>query len=149
MGSGVHEMKKRRGSSTRLQPKRTEREDRESSKLGALAILSVGSRGLESRRASSSLFHFVLSGPHLGTQGVEGATGKSRRSRGHERKKIGKGSSELQPKRNRDRGSGDLQFWRSLDSLSRFRLGWSSEELFHIFLLSCPPELNKAMLETS
>ena len=78
------------------------------------------------------------------TQGVQGGTGKSVRSRGPEWKKIGKSSSELQLKRNRDRGSRDLQFWRSLDPLSRFLLSWSSEEFFLIFFHSCPPELIKA-----
>ena len=77
-------------------------------------------------------------------QGEQGATGKSVRSRGREWKKIGKIPSELQLKRNRDRGSRDLQCWRSLDPLSGFLLSLSSEEFFPIFFHSRPPELIKA-----
>ena len=77
-------------------------------------------------------------------QGDRGATGKSVRSRGHEWRKIGKSLSELQLKRNRDKGSRDLQFWRSLDPLSGLLLSLSSEEFFPIFFHSCPPELIQA-----
>ncbi len=77
-------------------------------------------------------------------QGIRGASGKSVRSRGHEWKKIGKNSSEPKLKSNPDRGSRDLQFWRSLDSLSGLLLSLSSEEFFPIFFHSCPPELIQA-----
>ena len=76
-------------------------------------------------------------------QGDRGATGKSVRSRGHEWK-IGKDSSELALKSKPDRGSRDLQFWRSLDPLSGLLLSLSSEEFFPIFFHSCPPELIQA-----
>ena len=77
-------------------------------------------------------------------QGDRGATGKSVRSRGPEWKKIGKNSSELKLKSNPERGSRDLQFWRSLDPLSGLLLSLSSEEFFPIFFHSCPPELIQA-----
>ena len=63
---------------------------------------------------------------------------------GHERKKIEKNSSELKLKSNPDRGSRDLQFWRSLDPMSGLLWSLSSEEFFPIFFHSCPPELIQA-----
>ena len=77
-------------------------------------------------------------------QGDRGATGKSVRSRGHAWKKIGENSSELKLKSNPDRGSRDLQFWRSVDPMFGLLLSLSSEEFFPIFFHSCPPELIQA-----